>query len=355
LGSVHALRIEMGQQGLLGTIRKSSTRKCSGDSRGAIYRLLSNHYYIGQVHFKGVCYEGQHEAIIDRALWDKVQKSLSNNKGESTGDYSRVDAGLLNKKLFDGITGEPLMPVHAKKNGRRYRYYVSQSLLRNNVSSGATGWRLPGTNLEKIVYNIIRSALAQKTQISAAAIAAGVSACYIPEMLAKAQLIRLQPDVALDGFSRRVAIKKDGIEVELNLNTLLPESAEQSVISMIISEPMVMQRRGSETRLVIPGADVSTHPVDSTLLTSVARAHVWAEEILSGKTAAMTDIAIREKVSDSYVKKVMPLAFLAPDIVTAIIEGRQPPHLTNQMMIRHMQIPLDWQEQRRVFGFPAQA
>ncbi len=351
LGSVRALRDEMEHKGILGKIRKRESRVMTGDSRGAIYRLLSNHYYIGQVHFKGAYYDGQHEAIIEQGLWDKVQKSLSDNKGESTGEYSRVGAILLNKKLFDAVTGEPLMPVHAKKNGRRYRYYVSLSLLRNNVSSGASGWRLPGTALEKAVYGIIRTALSQKAQISDSAIEAGVSACYVPEMLARAQLIRLQPDESLDALTRKVSIKKDGIEVELTLNPLLQEKIEHNTISLTVSKPILMQRRGSETKLVIPGADLSTQTVDGVLVTSVARAHVWADEILSGSVAAMTDIAIRENVSDSYVKKVMPLAFLAPDIVTAILAGRQPPHLTNQMMIRQMQVPLDWQEQRRVFGF----
>lgn len=355
LSSVRALRDEMEQQGILGTIRKLPSRRTSGDSRGAIYRLLSNYYYIGQVHFKGAYYDGQHEAIIERELWDKVQESLSDNKGESTGEYSRVGAILLNKKLFDAATGEPLMPVHAKKNGRRYRYYVSLSLLRSNVSAGASGWRLPGTALEKAVYGIIRTTLSQKAQISDSAIAAGLSACYVPEILARAQLIRLQPDESLDSLTKKVSIKKDGIEVELILNSLLPEKIEHNEINLRVSKPTLMQRRGSETRLVIPGTDPSTQTVDSVLVTSIARAHVWAEEILSGSVAAMTDIAIREKVSDSYVKKVMPLAFLAPDIVTAILAGRQPPHLTNQMMIRQMQVPLDWQEQRRVFGFPALA
>lgn len=355
LGSVRALRDEMEQKGILGKIRKRESRALTGDSRGAIYRLLSNHYYLGQVHFKGAHYDGQHEAIIEQEIWDKVQQSLSNNKGESVGEYSRVGASLLNKRLFDAMTGEPLLPVHAKKNGRRYRYYVSLSLLRNNVSAGASGWRLPGTALEKAVYGIIRSALSQKTQISDSAIAAGVSTCYVPELLAKAQLIRLQPDEALDALARKVSIRKDGIEVELTLNPLLPDKVEHNVISLTVSKPILMQRRGSETRLSIPGTDLPTQAIDNILVTSIARAHVWAEEILSGKTLAMTDIAIREKVSDSYVKKVMPLAFLAPDIVTAILAGRQPAHLTNQMMIRHMQVPLDWQEQRRVFGFPIQA
>lgn len=354
LGSVRALRDEMQQAGILGTIRKLPSRKTSGDSRGAIYRLLSNPYYIGRVHFKGSYYDGQHEAIIEQDLWDKVQKSLSNNKGETTGEYSRSDAGLLNKRLFDAATGEPLMPVHAKKNGRRYRYYVSLSLLRNNVSAGAAGWRLPGTTLERLVYGIIRTALCQKVNISDSAMVAGVSACYVPEMLAKAQLVRLQPDAALDALARKISLRKDGIDVELSLNPLLPDKVEHGVISMTVSKPVLMQRRGRETRLVVPGADPISQSVDSTLVTSIARAHVWAEEILSGSVAAMTDIAIREKVSDSYVKKVMPLAFLAPDIATAILAGRQPAHLTNQMMIRHMQVPLDWQEQRRVYGFPTQ-
>lgn len=58
-------------------------------------------------------------------------------------------------------------------------------------------------------------------------------------------------------------------------------------------------------------------------------------------------------VSDSYVKKIMPLAFLAPNIVEAIMTGKQPAHLTTQMLIRQMHIPLDWQEQRRALGFSA--
>lgn len=73
---------------------------------------------------------------------------------------------------------------------------------------------------------------------------------------------------------------------------------------------------------------------------------------MSGSVAAMTDIAIREKVSDSYVKKVMPLAFLAPDIIAAILAGRQPADLTNQKLICEVEISLDWQEQRRGLGFP---
>ena len=67
----------------------------------------------------------------------------------------------------------------------------------------------------------------------------------------------------------------------------------------------------------------------------------------------MAAIASRNNVSDSYVKKIMPLAFLAPDIVEAIVTGKQPAHLTTQMLIRQIDVPFDWQDQRRVLGFSA--
>ena len=65
----------------------------------------------------------------------------------------------------------------------------------------------------------------------------------------------------------------------------------------------------------------------------------------------MTEIASRSGVSNSYVKKLMPLAFLAPNIIEAIIAGKQPAHLTTQMLIRQISIPSDWEQQKRVLGF----
>ncbi len=106
-------------------------------------------------------------------------------------------------------------------------------------------------------------------------------------------------------------------------------------------------------RLVIEGGIAPAATIDSTLVNAIARAHAWSRSLLSGTVESMAEIASSHKVSDSYVKKTMPLAFLAPDIVEAIIAGRQPPHLTTQMLIRQINIPLDWHEQRRSLGFSA--
>ncbi len=90
------------------------------------------------------------------------------------------------------------------------------------------------------------------------------------------------------------------------------------------------------------------------MVKAIARSHAWAEVLLTGKADSMRTIATREGVTDSSIKKQMPLAFLAPDIVQAIMEGTQPEHLTTHALMRHINIPLDWNAQRRLLGFTAQ-
>ena len=114
---------------------------------------------------------------------------------------------------------------------------------------------------------------------------------------------------------------------------------------------MQVKRRGHEMRLVIEGEGVSHSNADPILVKTIARAHAWSEELLSGRAISMAEIASRSGVSDSYVRKLLPLAFLSPDIVAIIMVGRQPPHLTTQMLIRQIDIPLDWQEQKQALGF----
>ncbi len=149
----------------------------------------------------------------------------------------------------------------------------------------------------------------------------------------------------------RVDLLQDGIRITLSLATLiagLPDKNLSPVMTRHI--PMRVKRRGVEMRLVINSVASKTH-IDPVLIRTIARAHVWSEELLSGRVPSMTEIASRSGVSNSYVKKLMPLAFLAPDIIEAITAGKQPAHLTTQMLIRQISIPLYWEEQKRVLGF----
>jgi hypothetical protein len=96
-------------------------------SRGALYTLLRNPIYVGEIRHKGVCHPGQHVPIVDRAMWDRVAQLLREHSTGCGARSSSTKSGVLIGKLFDE-SGEGLTPSHAVKGDRRYRYYVSRSL-----------------------------------------------------------------------------------------------------------------------------------------------------------------------------------------------------------------------------------
>lgn len=95
-------------------------------------------------------------------------------------------------------------------------------------------------------------------------------------------------------------------------------------------------------KLVISGTD--TARADPVLIKAIARARIWFEELQSGTAKSLQDIAARYEVSDGYVSHLLPLAFLAPDIVEAIVAGQQPADLTTDALIKRINIPADWSE-----------
>ena len=90
-------------------------------SRGALYTLLRNPIYVGEIRHKGVCHPGQHAPIVDRAIWDKVTKLLLERTTGSGARSSSTRSCVLMGKLFDE-NGAGLTPSHAVKGDRRYRY-----------------------------------------------------------------------------------------------------------------------------------------------------------------------------------------------------------------------------------------
>ena len=106
-----------------------------------------------------------------------------------------------------------------------------------------------------------------------------------------------------------------------------------------------IRRRGCEMKLIVRGNSAADSHYDSTLVKSIARAHVWFQELLSAKAGSLLEIAKQHNVSESYVKKIMPLAFLSPQVVMAVMNGNQRPYLCKQSLIRRIKIPLAWHAQ----------
>jgi hypothetical protein len=90
---------------------------------------------------------------------------------------------------------------------------------------------------------------------------------------------------------------------------------------------------------------------DPALIKAVVRAHRWFDELVSGRARSLRDVAKAEGVTHRYVGHLMPLAFLAPDIIAAIFAGTQPVDLTAEALTKRIDLPLDWAEQRALLGF----
>jgi hypothetical protein len=344
LGSVRALQEDMISRNMRSKFRMDQ-RRAGGNfmSRGAIYQLLSNRIYIGQIHHKGSYYQGQHEAIIDQALWDKVQQHMADNAVEHR---TRLEnTALLNSKLFD-VSGERLRSANCTKRGRRYRYYVSLGLLTGTRAQNFDGWRLPGKEIEKIVaYEAIRL-LKDRNAITTALQELKVATPQIPAALTLAETAA-QPDteIIIKKFIQRVELRQDRMRITFSLASLVSASTSSTVITRDI--PMKMKRRGVEMRLVVDNHGPAR--IDPTLIKTVACAHKWWKDVLSGMS--ITAIAVRDGVDRAHVNKRLALVFLAPEIIESIIAGRQPADLLTEKLVKRVDLPLDWVEQRRILGF----
>jgi hypothetical protein len=115
--------------------------------------------------------------------------------------------------------------------------------------------------------------------------------------------------------------------------------------------PVMVKRRGIETRLVIEGATDDAPRADAALIKALARGYAWFTELAKGKAASINEIAGREGLTGRYVSRIIQFAFLAPDIAEAILAGRQPVDLTVETITREIDIPLAWAEQRALLGF----
>jgi hypothetical protein len=131
----------------------------------------------------------------------------------------------------------------------------------------------------------------------------------------------------------------------------MTERASHEVESLTIRIPIRLQRRGGRKLIVTPeGVKVpQRRPApDQTLIKALVRAHRWRRQIESGRAKSITDLAEQEGVTDAYVCRLLPLTCLAPDIVEAILDGRQPKGLRLAEVLGNG--PLDWGEQRASWG-----
>jgi site-specific DNA recombinase len=363
LGSVRLLYADLARRGVISEVRVSKNGNSQGGkpfSRGALYHLLSNPIYVGEVRHKQERYPGQREAIMSRALWEQVQKQLRNRSvREGKGRQTEAPPSPLAGKLFDE-NGEPLYVQGAAKGRRRYRYYVSRKLVRGAPADAETGWRLSAPEVERAASAAVEGILSDRVVIAQAAEEAGVGVNHLPSVLkfTKGWIERLRSDSepvsALAEIIERLDLNGDGIRIALKLPIFPAGEASGTLPSHIALTkfvPSQMKRRGVEMRMVLEGVSIPSR-IDRPLLKTVARARRWSDDLLSGRVRSVNELARREGIEGRSVRRLIRLGTLSPRIVEAIVEGRQPPNLTVISLIRRIDLPLLWsaQEQALICG-----
>ena len=370
LKSVLALKEELDADGVVSKAR----RKRNGDPNGrlpiavgALYHILQNRLYRGEIVHKGKPYPGQHHAIIEGELWDEAQTILAGNRIERA-VRSKAAAPSLLAGLVHDANGERMSPTHAIKNGTRYRYYVSQSLIKRGRSKPSEGaCRVPASDLEALVENRIRAMLKEPAAILEFARKTTVAASksFIERAAA---LDRRWPALSaserrgfLGACLSRIEVKAETIEITVRASRLIeavrgnrshgqPTKADKGPNTVLTVRARV-KRTGMSTKLLIEGQSGHAGKPDRSLLRLIALARQLNDLVMSGNGKPIQDLAAAAGLSRSYFTRVFRLSFLAPDITKAIVQGQQPVEFSAIKLMRAGQFPLLWPGQRRDLGF----
>lgn len=343
-------------------------------SHGALFHMLQNRVYRGEVRHKGNVYPGQHDAIVDLPLWDAVQTQLAENRVQRAAGRNADHPSLLAGLAYEGDTETRLTPTHAVKAGKRYRYYVSQTLISTPRSSSPSGRRVPASDLEQLVIGRLRRFLADEAALHAALRSA------VPDAAGRRRLLDRASDLARDwpklsatevrqmllGMLSRVSLHADRIDLYVwpdRLPKLLTDgpatapldatTGKVEATSLVLSVQASLRRAGKEIAMVLGADPAVARSADPAMMRLILRARAMWGKVQRGAVAGLGELATQEGVSGSYASRLIRLAFLAPDILTAIMNGRQPAELSAAGLLQECRhgLPLDWQQQRDALGF----
>lgn len=334
-------------------------------TRGGLAHLLVNPVYIGQVRHKGAHYSGEHESIIATEVWDAVQALLTKNRVTRKHTQMLRHANLLGGLFFDGL-GRRMKSSQSAKGAKRYHYYETSVDAVAKVPGVA--WRVPAHDTEALVISRVREFLEDQPALQAAAAIAhpDLDARALDRVLTSARSLSIElgmdPNTARS-IVKRIDIRDGVLDIKTDLQELFATACEKAVIRGydIGSSPQHLQqlsvsitklRRGPEVRLIIANSQSSEQqPADPALVRLLATARAAHVSMQAADIQSVAEVAAAQGYTNNYFTLLLRLATLAPSIVQAILEGRQPTSLTRQRLAKVTNLPLDWTEQRCVLGF----
>jgi site-specific DNA recombinase len=362
LGCVRRVKEEADRLGLSSKGSRTAAGSERGGkpfSRGHLYGLLSNPIYNGQIAHKDQLYPGQHLPLIDAETWNAVRVQLAANTSDHRRTAKATEPSLLTGLLFDA-RGQRLSPSHAVKKGKRYRYYVSAAPIVEEGTDQSQHCRLAATEIEGVVIRVLRDALTNPTQLLERLDAAGISSNEIRTILGRANglavALRGSPGAqarAVRELVEKVLVVEQTIMIRVRRRPLMGGNAASSGSEdpIELTVKVALKRRGVETKMMLPGRAPQHHSsrCDPVLIKAIARGRAWFEELTSGRARSLQELATRDGISRRYIRRLVGLAFLSPQLVEAILQGQQPVALT-ATRLSEFDLPLDWTEQHRLLA-----
>ena len=295
-------------------------------STGPLAALLKNPVYIGKVAHAGLLHDGEHEAIVSQQLWDTVQHTLANNRRDRREGRDARHPSLLTGMMIDP-EGRAMSPTYSTRGGQRHHYYITR------LQSGEhrkSGWRLPARDIDRAVISSLAGWLAELDPELDDERRAEVRAS-IPQMSVPEQRSLLLKHTA------KVSIGSDQLVMTFEANGASTEIKTHASIA----------RKGAELKLVVGQSSDDTHrEADPVLLKLITLAHAAQQAKLT-----VSDDALVLSYSKAHLQQLLRISWLAPDILAAIADSRQPVTLTGRRLLRATNIPLAWEAQRELFGF----
>jgi len=359
LGSLNLLLADLRTTGIKTKIRPLSNGRTIGGiplTRGPLAVLLRNRFYIGEVRYRGEVFPGEQTAILDRSLFDAVQTKLDQQRTNYAKTRQQSDS-LLMGRIFDNF-GNRMTPSYAVKKGVRYRYYISAALIQGQLEKAAKLSRVPAAEIETLIINAVRKHLGANTHNGAKATS--------PSSLSDKELISThiaRVDVKPDHLAIQLAAmpgQQNGVQNRrrpLDYSNDQGQSGDHSGHSHTNADILVVPWKKTPSKR--PRGIISPAPTSprqdprpiraetrAKLVTAIARGRLWLDELTAG-TCTNEQIAAKENCTVRQVNMTISLAFLAPALVQAAVDGRLPRGIGIASL---RDAPAEWSRQHAMLG-----
>lgn len=376
VGSCRALHRELRAEGMRSKVFVTRSGKVRGGgpiSDAAIHHILGNPVYAGRVRHKDTTYPGEHEAIVDDETWGAAQ-TLRDQRSRYSGNLQPTPNFL--RGLFHDSHGRRMVAIGSRGPSTPYRYYISEQS-RWAAREGVKRFSIRADHFEELVLAAVQEALCDREAIRAALLDLGRHGEDLDRLprRSKAACANL---VEANRERQREILSSIIVEGEVSRHRLVLVFRSSEVIRFVSwdgvglfegdraawssNEPtFTVQRPLEEMRyarmLVMPIEPIAPgrrRPVKLSLVRLVHSARRAQALLDRDRDLPVDALARRFGCRPANFCRLLRLNYLAPDIIAAILAGAQPEDLTRTRLLQGS-LPLDWDLQRRMFGFPARS